>query len=387
MNRLLLPISSLFLLVFLVGCGDRPARPESDGPTVRRVDDGAADVAKGFEALGQQDATAASAHFATAAAKCATNFEARLQLALVRNQLGDVAGANAASAEALALCPDSAEARLVDGQAAYLANDYARALAAFAAIVGEKTLPAALRSEAWASRGVVELAQSQPETARISFLRAMRLNRRNAAAWYHLGVLSRDTYHFDAAACEQFEMAGRLLNPKDERAKKISRDILPSLRRSLAAAAAAKPGADKRDPATAAKLYKEGQALYAKRMITAAMKKYEAAYAADPLSGPAAQAFAHLKGANAKTEADVDKALAAFRTAIDQNPAAQAVYLEAAQLAYKYKRYVSTVAIMDRAVAHDPENHQTLDLLVAALQKAGKTKQAEAWKAYRAEVK
>ena len=42
---------------------------------------------------------------------------------------------------------------------------------------------------------------------------------------------------------------------------------------------------------------------------------------------------------------------------------------------------------MDHAVAHDPENRTTLDLLIASLQKAGKGKLAEIWKAYRAEVK
>lgn len=384
MNRLFFRFASFLLLALIVGCGDKPAAP-AQAP--RRVDDGSADVAKGLEALAQQDVTAAAAHFATAVVKCETNFAARLQLALVKNQLGDVAGANAAAAEALALCPDSAEAHLVDGQAAYLQKDYARALADFTAVTGEKSLPAALRSEAWSARGVVELAQDQPEAARISFLRAMRLNRRNASAWYHLGVLLRDNCHFNEAACEQFEMAGRLLNARDPRAKKISRDILPELRRTIAAAQAAKPGVAKRDPEAAAKLLKEGQALHAKRMTTMALKKYDAALAADPLSGGAALASARLRTANAKTDADVDRALAAFRAAIDQNPASQAVYLEMGQLAYKNKRWSTTVAIMDRAVAHDPENCPSLDLLVAALQKAGKGKQAEAWKAYRAEVK
>ena len=384
MNRLLLPISSLFLLVFLVGCGDRPARPESDGPTVRRVDDGAADVAKGFEALGQQDATAASAHFATAAAKCATNFEARLQLALVRNQLGDVAGANAASAEALALCPDSAEARLVDGQAAYLANDYPRALAAFAAIVGEKTLPAALRSEAWASRGVVELAQSQPETARISFLRARRLKRNNASAFYHLGMLYRDKYHYDdAVVMEQFLMASRMLDAKDPRASKILRDIIPPLKSSIAAAAA-KRGEAKRNPAKSAKLLSEGKALEAKKQTTAAMKKYEDAFAADPLSGPAAYAFAMLKGANVRlgNQNDVDKVRDAYHAAIADNPSSQAYYESAAQFLYKHKRWANAIKVLEKAIAHDPDNLKALDLLIAALKKAGRGAESERWDEY-----
>ena len=83
----------------------------------------------------------------------------------------------------------------------------------------------------------------------------------------------------------------------------------------------------------------------------------------------------------------VDKALAAYRAAIDQRPGRQDYYLAAARLAYANKRWSTAVQIMDRAVAHDPEKRATLDLLIASLLKAGKAKQAEAWKAYRAELK
>ena len=122
-------------------------------------------------------------------------------------------------------------------------------------------------------------------------------------------------------------------------------------------------------------------------MITAAMKKYEAAFAADPLSGPAALAFATLKSVNVRVDGDVDKALAAYRAAIDANPAAQATYVAAAQLAYKHKKWSTAVAVLERAVAHDSDNVQTLDLLIAALRKAGKGAQAEGWQAYRAELR
>ena len=108
---------------------------------------------------------------------------------------------------------------------------------------------------------------------------------------------------------------------------------------------------------------------------------------ADPLSDAAALKVATLVALNDKTAAGVDKALQAYRTVIDQQPQKQANYLAAARLAYENKRWATAAAIMDRAIAHDPENRQTLDLLIASLQKAGKTKQAECWKAYRAEVK
>jgi tetratricopeptide (TPR) repeat protein len=373
-----------FLACLFAGCGDGSGA-SPDVPAAE--DDGSDDVARGMAALSQQDATAAVAAFAAAAAKCPGNFEAQMQLAIVSTRLGDAAAATSAAARAVELRPDSAEALLVSGQAAYLRKDYAKAVVDFSAVTREKSLPADVRSEAWAGRGVVELARGLPDVAHISFIRARRLNRRNASAWYHLGMLSRDSFHYDAAAQEQFEMASRLLDARDPRAKKISRDILPALRRSIAASAAAKDGVARRDPAKAAKLLSEGRALQSKKMITAAMKKYEAAFAADPLSGPAALAFAKLKGANVRVDSDVDKALAAYRAASDVNPAAQATYVAAAQLAYKHKRWSTAVAVLEHAVAHDSDNVQTLDLLIAALRKAGKGAQAEGWQEYRKELR
>ena len=379
----LLPHSlvAVLLAALVAGCGDAPKGP--DAPP----DDGSADFARARIELEKQDYRAAAAAFDAAARKCETNLEARIQLALVNLRLGEVEAADAAATDAVMTCPESAEARLVCGQAAYLKKDYRRAVDAFAKVAAEPSLTAAMRSDALVGRGVVEMAQNSFDAARISFLRAMRLNRRNPAAWYHLGLLSRNTYRFDEAALEQFEMAARFSDPRDERAKKISREIIPALRSAIVSAAASKPGVAKRDPAAAAKLLAEGEALQKKKSIRAAIKKFEAAFAADPLSDAAAVKYATLLSLNDKSPAGVDKALAAFRAAIDQRPERQSTYLAAARLAYENKRWATAAAIMDRAVAHDPENRQTLDLLIAALQKSGKAKPAEAWKAYRAEVK
>lgn len=367
------------LLFVVAGCG------EATG-TAAQPDDGAAEVAEGMAALAAQDVRGAIRAFEAAARVCGTNFEARVQLALAHLRQGEVAEADRAVREACALCPESAEARLVDGQVAYLKKDYARARTAFSSVAAETALPAAVRSEAFVGRGIVELAQDACDAARISFLRALRLNPRSAAAWYHLGVLSRDTYRFNEAALEQFEMAARLSDPRDARTKKISHELIPALRKALQAAAG-KPGAAKRDPAAAAKLFAEGEQLQKKKMIRAAIKKFEAAFAADPLSEAAAARYAHLLALNDKSTSGVDKALAAYRAAIDQRPGRQDYYLAAARLAYANKRWSTAVQIMDRAVAHDPEKRATLDLLIASLLKAGKAKQAEAWKAYRAELK
>ncbi len=373
-------VVSSALAVLLAGCGDA-------GPAaVKPVDDGAADMARARTALAAGDMRAAATSFEAAAGKCATNLDARIQLAVARLALGDIPAAKAASAAALELRPESAEAKMVDGQVAYLEKDYKRALGDFDAVVAEKTLPAAMRSSALVSRAVVGIATGAFDDARISLLRAMRLDRRSAAAWYHLGVLSRNTYHIEEAALEQFEMAARFSDPRDARTKKISREILPALRQSIVAAAAARPGVAARRPADAAKLLAEGESALKKKAVKAAVRKFEQAFAADPLSYEAALRYAETLEKHDKTSAGVDKALAAYRSAIDQRPEKQSVYLAAGRLAYANKRWATAAQIMDRAVAHDPENRQSIDLLVAALQRAGKNRQASAWKAYRNEL-
>ena len=72
---------------------------------------------------------------------------------------------------------------------------------------------------------------------------------------------------------------------------------------------------------------------------------------------------------------------------ISQRPARQANYLAAARLAYENKRWATAATFMYHAIAHDPENRQALDMLIASLQKSGKAKQAEGWKAYRTDVR
>ena len=309
-----------------------------------------------------------------------------LQRAIDKLASDEVEAADAAVQKAIDLLPDSAEAMLVDGQVAYRKGDLARATKSFNAVASEKSLPAALRAEALVGRAVVEIKEGDCDSARLTLFRALHLNRRNAAVWYHLGLLSRNQYHFDEVAVEQFEMAARLSDPKDERTKKISQEIRAA-RAAVTAAAAANPNAEKRDAGAAAKLLGEAEALRKKRMIRAAIKKYEAAFAADPFSYPAARETAYLISLNDKTAAGVDKALRAYRAAIDQRPAVQENYYAAAQLAYANQRWATTVSILDRAIAHDPENVKTLDLFIAALQKAGRAKQSEAWKAYRQELK
>lgn len=378
-------ICSALLAAFVAGCG-------GDAGSSADVDDGAEDFAQAQVALANGETKIAARGFAEAARKCETNFEARLQLALANIKLGEVDGAVSAAAAARALRPDSAEALLVAGQAAYLKRDYDAAVDDFNAVVKDAQLLAALRSAALAARAVVEIGRQDVDAARITLFTAKRLDPRNAAAWYHLGCLSRDVYRFTEAALEQFEVAVRLMDARDERAERLSRTIIPALREQRQQEAAARPGAQSRNPGEAARLIAEGQKLQGRRRMRDAIAKYAAALKADPLSDVAALAYAELQKANlpkdrAAAAPLVEKVLAAYRVVIDENPSVQKHYLAAARLAYDHQLWMQAAAIMDRAISHDAENKQTLDLLVASLLKAGKTKQAGMWRDYRQNLK
>ena len=373
---------SLGCVVGFAGCDDA-----SEVGTAQRPDEGAADIARAETAKVNGDLAAASAAYGAAMAKNATNLEIRVQKALTDLARGDADGAETAAAEALALAPESAEVLLVDGQAAYLKQNYPRALKDFAAVAAAQDILPELRSSAWSARAVVELAEGEFDAARVSLLRALRLNFKNAAAHYHLGLIFRDTYHFDNAALEQFQMAARLSDAREERTRRLSGEIIPALRKAIAAAAANNPEAARRDAGKAAALTAEGEALRTRRQMRLAMKKFAAALEADPLCDKAALHYAELTAANDKTADGVSRALKAYRTVIEQNPSSQKHYLAAARLAYANGRWATAAAIMERAVAHDPDNRQTLDLFIAALQKAGKGPVAEIWSSYRKELK
>ena len=215
------------LVALIAGCGKN---------------DGTSEFEKGEYAYSVRDYGAAAMFYREAAAKNPTNFTARLRLAISLMNRGDLTGAKAAVDSARALKQDSAEAVFIDGQLAYLTKDYKRAKDAFDAISGTKSLPLSIRSQALSARAVMEIAAGAFDRARVSLWRAMRMDRRNAAAWYHMGHLSRDTYRFNDAAIAQFGMASRLM--KDPvRAKEITRDVIPALHESLRSKMAAKQGA------------------------------------------------------------------------------------------------------------------------------------------------
>ena len=347
-------------------------------------DYGVADYEKGEAAYVARDLQAAALCFKAAAAKNPTNFTARVRLAVVNMELGELEAAKEAVESAVSLDPSSAEARLLAGNIAYLAKDYEGAKSAFSEISGAGQLPKEIRSKAMVSQAVLELTVNMFERARVSLWRAVRLDRRNAAAWYHLGYLSRDTFRFEDASLEQFQMASRLMTDP-ARAKAVTQEIIPTIRESLRAKVAGKPGVSGRDPGVAAKLVSEGESLV-KKDPKKAVAKFSEAYGKDPLSYAAAWNFAKLKSASVKSDADIARVLTAFQDAIDQRPNSQLTYRTAARFALERRRPIRAEKFLSQALAHDPEDKTTLALYVQALRRLGKISAAKLYDAYLKEL-
>lgn len=363
-------ILAVFVVAVVAGCGK---------------DDGTADFERGTAAYAAHDLSAAVDCFKSAADKNPTNAVARIRLAVANMELGDLDAARTAVDSAIEIMPESAEARFVDGQIAYFAKDYVRAKRDFDGIAGAAGLPADIRSRALSARAVMEISENRFDHARLTLWRALRLHYGNAAARYHLGHLYRDTYRFEDAAQEQFEMAGRLMRDPI-RAKAIVHEVIPALRESLRARMASKPGATSRDPAAAAKLVAEGEAL-AKTDAKKSADRFVEAYAKDPLSYAAAFNCAKSICARAKTGSEIDKAMAAFQDAIDQRPNSQETYRTAARAALNCRRPIRAEKFLSQALAHDSGCKPTLELYVQTLRRLGKSTEAKLYSAYLSELK
>ena len=324
---------------------------------------------------------------AEAAAPAATDkgpdFDTLMRTAVAGVAQKDAAAATASAAKALELQPESAEAHLLAGQAACLRQDYDEARAQFSSVVKAKTLPNVLRAKAYVGLGTVDYVQHEADAARISFLQARRLDNSNEAAWYYLGMIYRDIFHFEEAAQEHFQMFVGLSSKSDNpRTKKVKEDILPELYSNAAARAKAHTG----NAGKAAALIQEAQAQRDKNRLTEAVKKYAEARKADPQSDVAALGYAQLVTSTDKTAEGARKAIQAYYDVIALKPGGLDYYLKAAQLARAFDFKIQAVEIMNRAIAHHPQNPKVLDQLIAALLKTGNDKLAKAWGEYRRDL-
>ena len=364
-----LKCASAAVLAAILGCGPN---------------DGLKEFEQGKEAYGLRDLKKAETLFEKSLAAAPQDVDRLLFLARTELELGELEKAKDLVGRAAGNSDGDADVALLESQIAWHAKDYKTAANGFADVANDAKLDAAVRSQGWAGLGVVEMTCDNHHLARIAFLRALKLDRKNAAAWYHLGLLYRDGFRYLEAALEQFEIFVRLEQEASPRVQKVQRTVIPGLKEEIARAAADRPGADKRNSASCAALISTAEAAVKKGNFKAAREAYQKALAADPLSYPAALGLAKAWEKADATKDGQQKAFENYKAACTLRPSAVATFLSTGSLAMKLGLGLQAVEIYSRAVAANPNSPDAIDGLIRALRKVGgKEKVAAAYQSYR----
>ena len=267
-RRFALDLAAVALIVLVGGC---------------RKSDGSKEYAAAQSAYELRDLRKAEKLVGESVRLSPDNVDALVTAARIKIDLGEMAEAKDLVERAKGLAGGDTDVRMLDAYLAYYQQEYARALEAFGSLAGDAALDAKVRSQALSGAGVVEMSRNETDLARIAFLKALRLDRRNPAAWYHLGQL----YHrlgYNEAALEQFDIFVRLEETASRRVQDVQRNVIPKLKDEIARQAAERPGASSRDSAASAKALAEAETAWSKGQYKTAKSKYLAAFASDPLS-------------------------------------------------------------------------------------------------------
>jgi tetratricopeptide (TPR) repeat protein len=346
--------------------------------------DGVKEFSAGQAAYEMRSLEKAERFFEKSVELAPASVDALVMLARVQCDLGKMSDAGATIARATAIEPDANDVALLDAEIAFYAGDYARAASRFAGVAKNPDAGAEAQSLGWTGIGIVEMSCDKRDLARIAFLRAIRLDRRNPSARYHLGLLYRgDSYGYLDAALEQFEIFVRLGEKADPRAVHAQRVIIPGIKEDIARRAASRPGADKRDSNASAAALLRADAAWKKNNFKTARGEYEAAYKADVLSYPAALGLAKAWEKTDSTNAGRQRSLDWYKEACALRPAAITTYLTAANLAVKLGQHATAAELYSRAVAANPGDITAIDGLIRALRKTGDAKVADAYQSYR----
>jgi len=312
------------------------------------------------------------------------NVEALIYLARVNLDLRQLAAAGDCLAKAAPKAAGDLDYELLSAQVAWYAKDYAKAVGIYTKLGNDAKLAPSVRSEALTGVGIVEMTCDNPHIARIAFLRALRLDRRNASAWYHLGVLYRENFGYLEAALEQFEIYVRLNVTADSRVQNVQRNVIPELKDAIAREAMNRPGASKRDSAACATAMAKADAAWKKGLFKNARQFYQDALKADPLSYPAALGLAKAWEKTDATPAGRQRTFDYYQQACALSPSAVTTFLTAGAKASALGQHVRAVEIYSRAVAASPTSVAALDGLIASLRRVGnKNKIAQAYQLYR----
>ena len=346
--------------------------------------DGTGELADGKRAYEVRDFKKAEKFFEESLRLSPGNVETMLRLALAKLALGELEAAREWAGKAAAIDADAVDVKLLEAQIAWHLKDYEKAEKLFESVALDGTLSASERSLGWTGHGIVEMTLDNYHLARVAFLRAIRTDRRNASAWYHLGLLYRDGFGYAQAALEQFEIFVRLNQVADARAQRVQRTVIPELKDLISRSAAERPGASKRDSAASAAAIAKAEAAWKKGAWKTARAHYQDALKADPLSFPAALGLAKAGLKTDSSRKGLDRALENYKLACSLRPGAVSTFIDAAALATRLGHYTQAAEIYSRAVAANPSSRDAIDGLIRSLRKVGnKSKVAQAYQLYR----
>lgn len=364
--------ASALLLATALGCGPGDGSKEFD---------------KGLAAFRAGDLLRADRFFTRAIEIAPGNVDALVAETRVKLATGDIESAAGFATRAADLAADDPDVISLVAETAWHRKDYDLAQKSYLRLAEGDGFDAATRSVGWTGYGIVENARERGEAschlARCAFLRAIRLDRKNASAWYHLGLLYRDGFGYVDAALEQFLFYVRLAEKADARVQRVQDVMIGQLREQIAQRRSSVKGASSRNSAAAAAALVRATEAAKKKQAKAAKAAYAEAYVADPLSYPAALGLATCWEKEG-TKAALDEALRYYRAACELNPSACRTFLTTAALATKLGRTASAADLYSRAVAANPTDITAIDGLIRALGKTGKDREsARAYQSYR----
>ena len=362
-------LSAAALALAVAGCGPK---------------DGVKEYEAGRAAYEARSCEKAERLFAKSLQYAPENVDALVMLASVQRDLGKMSEAAETIAKAEALSPGSADVVLLDAEIAFHLSDYARSAKLFRDVAEDAEATPEARSLGWTGLGIVEMTSEHRDLARIAFLRAIRLDRRNPSARYHLGLLYRgDSFGYLDAALEQFDVFVRLGEKADPRAQHAQRVIIPGIKEDIARRAASRRGVEKRDAAASAAALARAAAAMKKGNYKTARSEYEAAYRADVLSYPAALGLAKAWEKTDTTNTGRQRTLDWYKEACSLKPGAISTFLAAGELAAKMGQHATAAELYSRAVAANPSDISAIDGLIRALRRTGSGKVADAYQSYR----
>ena len=345
-------------------------------------DDGLAELDSGKAAYAAQDLKKAVRLFEKSLEFAPDRIDTLVYLARAQVDLGEIQAAQRAIAAAEAVADDGdTDVKLLSAQIAWHLKDYDRAAKLFGEVAEKKDAANTLKAQALTGLGIVRQTEGERDLARIAYFRALLLDRTNAAAWYHLGMLYRDFGYLDSAI-ELLNAYVRLDVAASPRVQKVQRTILPALMDGSRRALSDRPGASRRNSAASAAALSQAEAAKKKGAWKTAAAKFKEALDLDPLSAAAAEGLAE---AVEKTDTSADgriRAYDCYRRACELSPGKHKIFLQAGDRAYRLGRYGEAVEIYSRAVAANSKSIDALDGLIRSLQKTGVGKNQKIARAY-----